>query len=65
MIKETQDGGLALTDPENDRKDLRNFLDRLKVELCLIEIQECKRLARIAISISIVAILLLLIVIFR
>lgn len=65
MIKETTDGGLTLTDPENDRKDLRDMLDRLKVELCLIEIRECKRLARIAISISIVAILLLLIVIFR
>lgn len=65
MIKETSDGGLTLTDPENDRKDLRNLLDSLKVELCLIEIRECKRLARIAISISIVAILLLLIVIFR
>ena len=63
MIKETSDGGLHLTDPENDKKDLRHLLNTLKIELCLIELRECKKLARTAIAISIVAVLLLLILI--
>ncbi len=65
MIKATPKGGLHLTDPENDRKDLRNLLNILKIELCLIEVRECKQLVRIAIAISTAAVLLLLILILR
>lgn len=63
MIKATPKGGLHLTDPENDRKDLRNLLNILKIELCLIEVRECKKLVCISIVIGIVAIMLLLILI--
>ena len=65
MIKATSNGGLHLTDPENDRKDLRNLLNILKIELCLIEVRECKKLVRTAIAISTAAVLLLLILILR
>lgn len=63
MIKETPEGGLTLTDPENDKKAIKQLLTELRVKLCIIEIRECKKLVYISIAIGIVAVMLLLILI--
>lgn len=61
MIRETEDGGLELTDPENDRKIIDEILNENRAKLNYLISKQALRVSYIAISISIAAILLQLI----
>ena len=57
----TEDGGLELTDPENDRKIINEILNENRAKLNYLISKQALRVSYIAISISIAAILLQLI----
>lgn len=61
MIQESKDGGLELTDPENDRKIINEMLNENRAKLNYLISKKALRVSYIAISVSIVAILLQLI----
>ena len=63
MIQETEDGGLELTDPENDRKIIDEMFNENKTKLNYLISKQALRVSYIAILISIAAILLQLILI--
>lgn len=61
MIQELKDGGLELTDPENDRKIINEMLNENRAKLNYLIGKKALRASYIAISVSIAAILLQLI----
>ena len=61
MIQESKNGGLEMTDYENDTKQIDEMLNGCRSNLSLRKSEQSLRLSRIAISISIAAILLQLI----
>lgn len=61
MIQESKKGGLEMTDYENDTKQIDEMLNECRSKLSLMTSEQSLRLSRIAISISIAAILLQLI----
>jgi hypothetical protein len=61
MLKETENGGLELTDPENDKKLIECMIREYRMKISSIISRKALRLSYIAISISIAAILLQLI----
>lgn len=61
MIQETKDGGLELTDPENDRKIINEMLNENRAKLNYLISKQALKISYIAILISIAAILLQLI----
>lgn len=61
MIQESKNGGLEMTDYENDTKQIDEMLNECRSKLSLMTSEQSLRLSRIAISISIAAILLQLI----
>ena len=63
MIRESKDGGLELTDPENDRKIIDEMLNGNRTKLNYLISKQALKISYIAISISIAAILLQLILI--
>ncbi len=63
MIQELKDGGLELTDPENDRKIINEMLNENRAKLNYLTSKKALRASYIAISVSIAAILLQLILI--
>lgn len=61
MIQESKDGGLELTDFENDRKIINEMLNENRTKLNYLISKKALRVSYIAISVSIAASLLQLI----